>query len=183
MDLRFSPHENPCCCSLAAQLCVALCDPMDCSMPGFLALHHLLEFAQTHVHWVEDGNQPSHPLSSPSPPALNLSQHQDTSNESALHIVWPKFWNFSFSISPSNEYSGLISLRIDWFDLLRVLDFTQSWEDRVGDCSLGSFVFLHLLWIRSTICSGLSFQGCLYSEQIGNTEICVSLRNKMPFYL
>ena len=104
-------------------------------------------------------------------------------NESALHIRWPKFWSFSVSISPSSKYSGLISLRIDWIDLLRVLDFTQSWEERVGDCSLGPFMFLHLLWIRSTICSGLFFQGCLHSEQMGNTEIYVSLRNKMPFYL
>ena len=61
--------------------------------------------------------QPFHPLSSPSPPAFNLSQHQGFSNESVLHIRWPKYWGFSFSISPSNEYSGLISFRIDWFDL------------------------------------------------------------------
>ena len=64
--------------------------------------------------------QPSHPLSSPSPPAFNLSQHQDFSSESVLHIRWPKYWSFSFSISPSNEYSGLISFRIDWSDLLAV---------------------------------------------------------------
>ena len=64
--------------------------------------------------------QPSHPLSSPSPPAFNLSQHQDFSSESVLHIRWPKYWSFSFSISPSNDYSGLISFRIDWSDLLAV---------------------------------------------------------------
>ena len=64
--------------------------------------------------------QPSHPLSSPSPPASNLSQHQDLCNESVFHIRWPKYWSFSFSISPSNEYSGLFSFRIDWFDLLAV---------------------------------------------------------------
>ena len=69
------------------------------------------------IHWVSDAIQPSHPLSSPSPSALNLSQHQVFSNESALHIRWPKYW--SFSISPSNE-SGLISFRINWFDLLAV---------------------------------------------------------------
>ena len=79
----------------------------------------LLEFSQTHVHQVGDAIQQSHPLSSPSP-ALNLSQHWNLSNESALLIRWPKYWNFSFSISPSNEYSGLISFRIDWFDLLAV---------------------------------------------------------------
>ena len=79
---------------------------------------YLLEFAQTHVHWVTDAIQPSRPLSSPS--ALNLSQHQVFSNELALHIRWPKYWSFSFSISPSNEYSGLISFRTDWLDLLAV---------------------------------------------------------------
>ena len=69
-----------------------------------------------HVHWVGDTIQTSHPLSSPSPPALSLSQHQIFSNESVLHIRWSKYW--SFSISPSNEYSGLISFRTDWFYLL-----------------------------------------------------------------
>ena len=80
----------------------------------------LPELAQTHVRWVGDALQPSHPLLSPSPPAFNLSQHQGLSSESVLHIRWPKCWNFSFSISPSNEYSGQISLKIDWFDLLAV---------------------------------------------------------------
>ena len=69
---------------------------------------------------VGDAIQPSHPLSSPSPPALNLSQNQGLSNESALHIRWPKYWSFSFNISPSNEQSGLISFRMDWLDLLAV---------------------------------------------------------------
>ena len=92
---------------------------MDCSsMPGFPVHHQLPERAKTHVHQVSDTIQPSHPLSSPSPPAFNLSQHQSFSNESALCIRWPKYWSFSFSISPSNEYLGLISFRIDWLDLL-----------------------------------------------------------------
>ena len=91
---------------------------IDCSKPGFLVLHHLLELALTHVHWVSDIIQPSHSLSSSSPPAFYLSQV--LSNESALHIRWPKYWSFNFSISPSNEYSGLISFRIDWFDFLAV---------------------------------------------------------------
>ena len=92
---------------------------MDCSRPGFPVLHHLPELAQTHVHWVSDAIQPSHPLLSASPD-FNLSPHQGFSNESALHIKWLKYWSFSFSISPSSEYSGLISFRIDWFDLLAV---------------------------------------------------------------
>ena len=78
--------------------------------------HQLLELAQTRVHRVGDAIQPSHLLLSPSPPAFNLSQHQVFSNESVLCIRWSKYWSFSFSISPSNEYSGLISFRMDWFD-------------------------------------------------------------------
>ena len=92
---------------------------MDCSTPGLLVHHQLPEFTQTHVHWLGDAIQPSHPLSSPSPPVFNFSQHQGLF-QSVLHIRWPKYWSFSFSISPSNEYSGLISIRIDWFDLLAV---------------------------------------------------------------
>ena len=84
---------------------------MDCSTPGFPVLRCLSELAQTHVHWVNDTIQPSHSLLPPSPPAsIRIS-----SNESVLHIRWPKYWSFSFSISPSNEYSGLISFRTDWF--------------------------------------------------------------------
>ena len=101
------------------QSCLTFCDPMDYSRPGFPVLHHLPELAQTHVHWVSDAIQPSHPLLSASPD-FNLSPHQGFSNESALHIKWLKYWSFSFSISPSSEYSRLISFRIDWFDLLAV---------------------------------------------------------------
>ena len=89
---------------------------MDWRMPGFPVHHHLLELAQTHVHWVSDAVRPSHPLLSPPPPSFNLSRHQGLFNESDLHIRWPKYWSFSFSISPSNEYSGLTSLRMDWLD-------------------------------------------------------------------
>ena len=108
-----------CCCSVT-QSCLTLCNPRDCSTPGFPVLHHLLELAQTHVYQVGDAIQTSHPLSSPSPPAFNLSQRQIFSNESALHMMWPKYWSFSFNISPSNEHRGLISFRIDWLDLLAV---------------------------------------------------------------
>ena len=88
--------------------------------PGFPVFHYLPVFAQTHVHWVGDAIQPSHPLPSHSPPALSLSQHQGLFQWLALCIRWPKYWSFSFSISTSNEYSGLISFRIDCFDLLAV---------------------------------------------------------------
>ena len=108
------------CISSVAQSCPTLCDPMDCSTLGFPVHHQLPELVQTHVHRVDDVIQPSHLLSSPSPPTFNLSQHQVFSKESVLCIRWPKDWSFSFSISPSNEYSGLISFRTDWFDFLAV---------------------------------------------------------------
>ena len=93
-------------------------DPMDCSTQGFPVHHQFPGLSQIHVHLVSDAIQSSHPLSFPSPPALNLSQHHGLLNESVLHIRWPKYWTFSFNISPSNEYSGLISFRMDWLDLL-----------------------------------------------------------------
>ena len=89
---------------------------MDCSTPSFPVHHQIPELAQTHVQRVGEAIQPSHPLSSPSPPTFNLIKV--FSNESVLHIRWPNYWSFSFSISPSNENSGLISFRIDWFDLV-----------------------------------------------------------------
>ena len=91
---------------------------MDCSMPDVSVHHQLPEFTQIQVHWVGDAMQPSHPLLSPSPPALNLSQYQVLFNNSVLHIRWPEYW--SFSISPCNEYSGLITFWMDWLDLLAV---------------------------------------------------------------
>ena len=92
---------------------------MHCKMPVFLVLHHPLELAQTHVHWVYEAIQPFGPLLASSPPAYNLSRRiRIFSNESALRIRWPKYCSFSFNVSPSNEYSGLIFFRMDWFDLL-----------------------------------------------------------------
>ena len=96
----------------------SLGNPTDFSTTGFPILHHLPEFAQTHVHWVSDAIQPSYPLSSPSPPTFNLSKV--FSNESALPIRCPKYWSFSFNIGPSNEHPGLISFRMDWLDRLEV---------------------------------------------------------------
>ena len=93
---------------------------MNRSTPGLPVHHHLPEFTQTHVHWVSDAIQPSHPLSSPAPPALNFPSIRIFSNESALLIRWPKNWSFSFNISPSSEHPGLISFRMDWLDLLAV---------------------------------------------------------------
>ena len=92
---------------------------MNRSMPDLPVHHQLPEFTQTHVHRVGDAIQPSHPLSSPSPPVPNPSIRV-FSNESALCMWWPKYWSFSFSISPSNEHPGLISFRMDWLALLAV---------------------------------------------------------------
>ena len=110
-QVQFSP---------VSQLYLMLCSPMDWSTPSFPVHHNLPEFAQIHGHWIGDAIQPSHPLPSllllPSVfPSIKVF-----SNESALHIRWPKYWSFSFSISPSSKYSGFIFFRIDWFDLLAV---------------------------------------------------------------
>ena len=106
-----------------AQWCPTLCDPMNRSTPGLPVHHQLPEFTQTHVHQVSDAIQPSHRLSSPSPieelpsipPIIRAF-----SSESTLHMRWPKYWSFSFSIIPSKEHPGLISFRMDWLDLLAV---------------------------------------------------------------
>ena len=112
-----------CCCCSAAKLCPSLCSPMDCSTPGLPAPHSLLVFAQVHVHWVGDAIQHlilCHPLLLPSIfPSIRVF-----SNELAIRIRWPKYWNFS--ISSSNDYSGFISFRIDWFDLLAVQGILKS---------------------------------------------------------
>ena len=100
--------------------CVRVCYPMDCSTPGFPILHHLLQFAQTHVHWVSDAIQPSHLLSPPSPPAFSLSQHQGLFQWVGSSHQVAKVLELQLSISPSSEYSGLISFRTDWFNLLTV---------------------------------------------------------------
>ena len=106
--------------SSVAQSRLTLCDPMNCSPPGFPVHHQLLELAQTHVCRVHVAIQ--HPiLCCPLllPPSI-FPSIRVFSNESVLHIRWPKYWRFSFSISPSNEHSGLISFRMDWLDLLAV---------------------------------------------------------------
>ena len=106
--------------SSVAQSCPTLCDPMNRSTPGLPVHHQLPEYTQTHVHRVGDAIQPSHPLLSPSPPAPVPPSIRVFSNESALHMRWPKYWSFSLSISPSNEHPGLVSFRMDWLDLLAV---------------------------------------------------------------
>ena len=107
------------CCSVV-QSCLTLCKPMDCSTPEFPVLHHLPEFTQIRVSRVGDVIQPTHLchplfLLAPITPSIRVF-----SNESTLHMRWPKYWSLSFSISPSNKHPGLISFRMDWLDLLAV---------------------------------------------------------------
>ena len=102
------------------QSCLTLCNPMNHSTPGLPVHHELQEFTQTHIHQDSDATQPSHPLSSPSLPALNPSQHQSLLQWSTLRMRWPKYWSFSFNVLPSKEIPGLISFRMDWLDLLAV---------------------------------------------------------------
>ena len=106
--------------SSVVQSCPTLCDPMNCSTPGLPVHHQLPEFTQTHVHWVSNA---IHHLILYRPlllPPSIFPRIRVFSNESVLRIRWPKYWSFIFSITPSNEYSGRISFRMDWVDLLAV---------------------------------------------------------------
>ena len=138
-----------CCCSVI-QSCPVLCDPLDCSTPGFpVVLYYLPEFAQTHFHWVDDTIQPSHLLSPSSPTSsFPFPSIRVFSSESALHIRWPKYWRFSFriSISPSNEYSGLSSYRIDWFVFLAIQGTLKSSPTPLVLWWSAFFTSLHNLW-------------------------------------
>ena len=113
--------------SSVAQSRATLCNPMDCTTSGFPVHHQLQKPTQTNVHRVSDAIQSSHPLSSsPSPLPSIFPSTWFFSNESVLHIRWPKYWSFSFSISPFNEHSGLISFKIDQLDLLAIQETLQS---------------------------------------------------------
>ena len=106
--------------SSVAPSCLALCDPMNRSMPGLPVHHQLPEPTQTHVHWVGDAIQPSHPLLSLLLLPSIFPSIRVFSNQSVLHIRWPEYWSCSFSISTFREYSRLISFRMDWLDFLAV---------------------------------------------------------------
>ena len=106
--------------SSVPQLCPTLCDLVDCSTPGLPVHHQLRELAQTYIHRVNDAIQPSHPLLFLLLPSSIFPSIRVFSNESALHIRWPKYWSFNFNNSPSNEHSGPISFRMDWLDLFGV---------------------------------------------------------------
>ena len=137
--------------SSVAQSCPTLCDPMNRSTPSLPVHHQLLEFTQTHIHRVSDAIQPSHPLSCPLlllppiPPSIRVF-----SNELTLRMRWPKYWSFSFSISPSNEHPGLISFRMDWLDplqskgLLRVFSNTTVQKHQFFGAQLSSQFNSHI---------------------------------------
>jgi len=106
--------------SSVTQSCLTLWNPKNCNTPGLPVHHQLPEFTQIHIHRVGDAIQPSHLLSSPSPPTLIPPSIRVFSNESILRMRWTKYWSFSFSIIPSKEHPGLISFRMAWLDLLTV---------------------------------------------------------------
>ena len=142
------------CCSVV-QSFPTLHNSMDCSMPDFPVPHHLPEFAQVHVHCIGDAIQPSHPLMPSSPSALDFLSVRDFSNESSVCIRWPKYWSFSFSMSPSSEYSGLISLKIDWFDLLAIQGtFSGVFSSTTSLYAPPQFIAPPYLWL-STTCQSL----------------------------
>ena len=139
--------QELCCCGHSvAKSCLTLCGPMDCNTRDFPVLHQLLEPAQTHVHWISDAIQPSHPLSSPLHLPSFFSSIRIFSNESALGIRWPKYWSFSFRISFPSKYSGLISFRTDWFDLLAVQGTRKS---LLQHHNLKASVLHHSAFLRS----------------------------------
>ena len=115
-----------CCCCSVTRLCPTVCDPMDCSMQGFSVLHYLPEFGQTHVHWIGHAIQPYHLLWPPFPPSLSLYQHQGIFQWVGSSYQVAKVLELQLQQNPSNEYSGLISFRIDWFYLLAVQGTLQS---------------------------------------------------------
>ena len=129
---------------LSVQFSLTLCSSMDWSTPGFPVHHQLPDLAQTHVHWVGDVIQTPHPLSPLMILLSVLPSIMDFSIESVLHIRWPKCWSFSFSISPSNEYSGLISFTIKWCDLLAVQGILESSPTKqFKSISSSAFSFLY----------------------------------------
>ena len=146
--------------SSVAQSCLTLCDPVDCSMPGFPVCHQLPELAQTHVHWVSDTTQPSHPLLFPSPPVFNLSQHQGLFQwvSYSHQVVKVLELQHLMNILISNEYSGLISFRIDWFDLLAAQGNLKVFSSTIIQRPFQYCKILHSTLLGPLIMLILSFQ-------------------------
>ena len=165
-----------CCCSVA-QSYLTLRDSMHDSMSGLPVLHHLLEFAQTHGHWVGDTTEPSHPLS----PLLLMTSIfliiRIFSNESALCIWWPKYQSFSFSISPSNGYPGLISFRMDWFDLLAVPGTLMSLlQHHSSKASILLFFMVQLSHPYTTTGKTIALLIC---TSVGTVILCLTLIQRL----
>ena len=142
-----------CCCCSAAKSCPTLCNPMDCSTLGFPVLHYLPDFAQTHVHWVRDAVQLAHPLLPP-PFDFHLSQHQGLFQWVSSSHLLADVLELQLSISPSSKYSGLISFRIGWFDLLAVQGTLKSLLQHHHS---KASILLHsaFLWSKSHLCPWL----------------------------
>ena len=155
-----------CCCSVP-QLCLTLCNPTECSMPDLPVPHHLPKFAQVHVHFVSDAIQLRHPLLPSSPLSSIFPSIWVFSNELALHIRWPRYWSFSFSISLSNEYSGLISFRMDWFDLLAVQgtlkSLLQHHSSQASILQHSAFFMVQMFSKLKTFSSAIQFETSLMS--------------------
>ena len=182
---------NDCCCCSNGQSCPTLCDPMDCSRSGSPVLHHLPEFAQTHVHWVCDAIQPFYPLLPSSPPALNLSQHQALfqwvgslnqvakASASASELE-AEVWSFSFSICPSNKYSGFISFRIDWFDLFKVQRTLNSllWHHSLKVSILQHSAFFMVQLSHPYMTTGKTIALTIQTSHIRKTELIVLCQSR-----
>ena len=154
---------------------------MDCSTPGFPIHHQLPELAQTHVHPLGDAIQPSHPQSSPST-AFNLSQHQGLFQWAALCSKWPKYWSFNFSISPSKEYSELISFGIDWFDLLAVQRTLKSLLQHHNLKAFNSLALNFFSWSNSHIHTWLLEKPYLWLNWPLSAKWCLR-HNKKEFFI
>ena len=156
--------------SSVAQSCLTLCSPMDCSTPGFPDLHQLPELAQTHVHQVRDASD--HLILCP--PLFLLPsifpRNRVFYKESVLRIRWPKYWSFSFSISPSNEYSGLISFRMDWLDLLAVQgtlkSFLQHHSSKASILWRSAFFIIQLSHPYMTIGKTIDLTGWTFVSKV-----------------
>ena len=155
-----------CCCSVAKSH-PTFCNPMDCSTPGFPVLHSLPEFTETHARRVSDAIQPSHPLSSPSPTAIIPASGSFPVSQL---FGWLKYWCFSFSISPSNEYSGLISFRMDWLDLLAVQgtlkSLLQHHSSKASILRCSAFLYSLTLTSIHDYWKNHSFEGQLYTTVV-----------------
>ena len=165
-------------CSLTK--CLTFCDPHELQMPGFLVLHYLSQFAQTPVHWVSDAIQLSHLLLTLLLMPSIFPRIRVFSNESALHTKWPKYWRFSFSISLSNEYSVLISFRIDWFDLLAVqgtLKNLQHHSSKASNLWCSAFFMIQLSHPHMTVVKSIALTIWTFVSRCLCFLICCIMRH------